>query len=140
MRQGRLRLAALGREGEPRHLGRHLRLESEAVALEANSLDDLAAEDFVADLHVGQVQVGQHVREEREPLVRQRMPEIEDPVLLADEPRAEDDVGLILDDRLDELGILRRVVFEVGVLDDDDLAGGVAEPGAERGALSLVAS
>ena len=35
-------------------------------------------------------------------------------------------------------GILRRVVFQVGVLDDDDLAGGVLEPGAQRGALALV--
>ena len=57
---------------------------------------------------------------------------------LADEPRAEDDVGLALDDRLDELGILRGVVLEVGVLDDDDLAGGMAEPGAERGPFALV--
>ena len=35
-------------------------------------------------------------------------------------------------------GILRGVVLEVGVLDDDDLAGGVPEPGAQRGALALV--
>ena len=57
---------------------------------------------------------------------------------LADEARAVDDVGLALDDRLDELGILRGVVFEVGVLDDDDLAGGVAEPGPQGRSLALV--
>ena len=39
---------------------------------------------------------------------------------LADEARAVDDVGLALDDRLDELRILLGVVFEIGVLDDDD--------------------
>ena len=59
---------------------------------------------------------------------------------LADEPRAEDDVGLALDDRLDELGILRRVVLEVGVLDDDDLAGGVPEPGAQAAPLPWFSS
>ena len=58
---------------------------------------------------------------------------------LADEPRAEDDVGLVLDDRLDELGILLRVVLEVGILDDDDVAGGVSEAGAQGGPLALVA-
>ena len=57
---------------------------------------------------------------------------------LADEPRAVDDVGLALDDRLDELRVLRGVVLEVGVLDDDDLAGGVAEPGAQGRPLALV--
>src|SRR5262249_49795470 len=68
-----------------------------------------------------------------------RVPEVEHAMRLADEPRAVDDVRVVLDDRLDELGILGRVVLEVGVLDDDDLAGGLAEPGAQRGALSLVA-
>src|SRR4051794_32655052 len=37
---------------EPGDLGRHLGLEPEAVALERDALDHLAAEDLVADLHV----------------------------------------------------------------------------------------
>ena len=40
---------------------------------------------------------------ERQELVGQRVPEVEHAVRLADEPRAEDDVGLALDDRLDQL-------------------------------------
>ena len=37
-------------------------------------------------------------------------------------------------------GILRRVVLEVGVLDDDDVAGGVPEPGAQGGPLPWLIS
>ena len=66
------------------------------------------------------------------------MPEVEDPVGLADEPRSVDDVGLALQDGRWSAGIVLRVVFEVGVLDDDDLAGGVAEAGANRGSLAGV--
>ena len=43
------------------------------------------------------------------------------------EARAEDDVGVAVDDRLDELPVLVRVVLEVGVLDDDDVARGARE-------------
>jgi hypothetical protein len=55
-----------------------------------------------------------------------------------DEARAEDHVGLALKDRLQEHRVLPRVVLEVGVLDEDDVAGGRGEPRAQRGALALV--
>ena len=35
-------------------------------------------------------------------------------------------------------GILGRVVFQVGVLHDDDVAGGVLKARSQRGALALV--
>ena len=53
----------------------------------------------------------------------------------ADEPRAEDDVGLVVDDGLDQLGILLGLVLEIGVLDDDDVAGGVLGSQCERSPL-----
>ena len=40
----------------------------------------------------------------------------------AEEARAVDDVGAALADELDELGKLLRRVFEVGVLNDDEIA------------------
>jgi hypothetical protein len=36
------------------HLGGNLGLEPESVALECNTLENLAAEDFVADFHIRQ--------------------------------------------------------------------------------------
>src|ERR1700728_2811343 len=38
-----------GRHGESRHLGRHLGLEPEPVALKGDPLEHFPAEDFVAD-------------------------------------------------------------------------------------------
>src|SRR5262249_41497370 len=77
-------------------------------------------------------------REEREIFVCERMPVVEYSVALADEPRAEDDIGLIVDDRLDELGILLGLVFEIGVLDDHDVTGGISKAGPKRSALALI--
>ena len=64
------------------------------------------------------------------------MPKVEPPVRLSDESGAVDDVCNITDDRLVELGVLRTVVFEVGVLDCDDLGGGLPESDAQRCTLA----
>src|SRR5687768_5757434 len=47
-------------------LGGHFGLEAEAVAREGDLVEDRLAEDLVADLHVGQVQVREHVAQRRE--------------------------------------------------------------------------
>ena len=68
-----------------------------------------------------------------------RVPEVEHAVrLAADEARAEHDVGLALEDRLHQPRVLARVVFEVGVLDDDHVAGRRGESRAQRGAFALI--
>src|SRR5262249_13056661 len=51
---------------------------------------------------------------------------------------AEDHVGPVFDDRLNEPRILGGIVFEVGVLDDDHITAGVAKPFAQGGAFALV--
>ncbi len=56
----------------------------------------------------------------------------------AEESRAVDDVGAPFDDQLDELRELFRRVLEVGVLDDDDVAGDRGEPAPERRPLALI--
>ena len=58
------------------------------------------------------------------------VPEVEDAVRPdRQEPRAVDHVGHALDDRLDQAMVLGGIVFQVGVLDDDDVAGGLGEAG-----------
>ena len=59
-------------------------------------------------------------------------------MVVADEARAEDDVGAAVEDGLDEPRILGGVVFPVGILNDDDVAGAVLEAGAQGGALARV--
>ena len=56
----------------------------------------------------------------------------------AEEARAVDDVGAALADQLDELRKLLRRVLEVGVLDDDEVAGDLLEAAPQRRALAAV--
>src|SRR5207247_11398615 len=54
-----------------------LRLEAEAVLLDVDRLDDLSTKDLVTGLHVGEVQVGRHVRHRREDAVADGVPVVE---------------------------------------------------------------
>jgi len=118
-------------------LGRHLHLEAEAVALQRrNAIQHAGAEDLVAHLDVGEVQVREHVAHERDDLVAQRVPEVEHAVRpAADEARAEHDVGAAADDGLEQADIIVGVVLEVRVLHEDDVARGPREPVAQGRSL-----
>ena len=120
-------------------LGGDLGLEAEAIFLDLDFLNHLATENFVASLHVGEVEIGRHVGEQREKFVADHVPEIDDAVgVSAGETGAEDDVGLAVDDGFEEARVFVGVVFEVGVLDDDSVAGGSGDAGSERGAFALI--
>src|SRR5262245_32859931 len=95
-------------------LGGDLGLEPEAVLLDVDGLDDLAPEDLEAGLHVGEVQVGEHVRGQREEPVAEGVPEVEDTVRPSGlEPGAEDHVGLAVHERGQQQAVLGWVVLEV---------------------------
>ena len=92
--------------------------------LHLQRLDHAEAERLVAGLDVGHIPVSQQVAEERERPVRQVVIEIEHSRRPADhETAAVDDVGVAVEDRADHGGDLGGVVFVVGILDDNDLAG-----------------
>ena len=68
------------------------------------------------------------------------MPEVQHPAILTtSEPRAVHDVGLAFDERTYELRILRRIVFEIGVLNQHDFARAGGQPGADGCAFALIA-
>ncbi len=56
----------------------------------------------------------------------------------AQEPRPVDDIGAALADELDQLGKFCGRVLEIGVLNDDDVAGRFANAETQRGALALI--
>ena len=122
-----------------RHLGRELGLEAEAIRAQRDAAQDVGAERLVARLHVGEVQVGAHVRQERQEAVADGVPEEQHAPRAAREARAVDHVGVALEDGRDQARVLARVVLEIGVLDDGDVAGHVRDRRPHRGALALVA-
>ena len=69
------------------------------------------------------------------------VPEIEDavPVGAAEEPGSVDDVGLARENGPEQDGVFLRVVLEVGVLDDDEIARRGAHAGPDGRALPHVA-
>ena len=84
-----------------------LRLEAKAVRADGNALQQVGAEDLVAGLHVGQVQVGEHVGDQREGLVDHRVPERQDAGLFAGQvARAEYRVGVAVEQRLQQRRVL----------------------------------
>src|SRR5262249_8214840 len=103
-------------------LRRELRLEPESVGLQRDALQHLAAAHLVAGRHVREVQVREHVRERRQSLVGDVVPEVQDAMAFADEARAEDDVGPVLDDRLQQPRILGGIILKIGVLHEDNVA------------------
>ena len=120
-------------------LGDDLGFDAEAVFLEGDGLDQFAFENFVAGLHVGEVEIGRHVRQESEKLVAEGVPEVEHAVFVrADEAGAEDRVRLTAENWLEQGGVVRWVVFKVGVLDEHDSCRSFADAGSQGGALALI--
>ena len=84
--------------------------------------------------------VEQHVGQQRQEAVARVVPEqVRALRLAAAQARAVDDVGDALQQRPDELGHVARVVLEVGVLDDHELAADGVEPAPHGRALAAVA-
>ena len=71
----------------------------------------------------------------REHAVADRVPVVEHAVRSAEEARAEDGVGLAVEDRLEQRRPVRGIVLEIGVLDDHDVAGARGERRADGRAL-----
>src|SRR5262245_5652980 len=100
--------------------GGDFRFESEAVLLEVERLKHFAPEHLVTRFHVGQVQVREHVRQQSEQAVSERMPKGKDAMAFAaDEPRAVHDIGSSVENRLKQPGILGGVVFQISILYED---------------------
>ena len=96
-------------------------------------------EHLVAGLHVGQRQVGRPVRQHRQEPVAQRMTEVEHATAIGGrKPRAVDDVGVVLEEGPHETRVVARVVLEIGVLEDDQVAGRLGDAAAHRRALALI--
>ena len=68
------------------------------------------------------------------------MPEVEHSALARDhEARAIDGIGFALQQRRQEAPVFARIVFQVGVLNDGELAGGMLDGCTDGGALAPIA-
>ena len=85
-------------------------LEAEAILLQINCIQHLATEDLVAGLHVSQIQVVQHVRQERQEAVCHVVPEKQNAMRPPQEAGSKNDVGGSVQDRFQQCEVILRVV------------------------------
>ena len=76
-----------------RDLGGYFRLESKPILFDRDPGEQLPLESLVSRFHVREIQVGEHVRKERQQLVSKRMPEEEHAMRPRQESRTIDDIG-----------------------------------------------
>src|SRR5262245_33280952 len=121
------------------NLGGHFDLYAEPAGLDDHVPNYVAAKCFVAGFDIGHVQIGQNVRNHRQDAICHEMVEVQHASRAPhQETRTVDDIGVAFKNRLDDVNDLRRIVFEVGVLNDDDLASAFLESLLERGAFAAV--
>ena len=120
-------------------LHHNLRLKAEAVRTDGDAFEQVSAENLVTGFHVRQVEIAEHVGNHREPLVDHGVPEGQHARLIAGEvARAEDRVGVPIQQWTQQAGIFTGVVFQVGVLDQRKIARGLLNSGADRGAFPAI--
>jgi hypothetical protein len=117
---------------------RDFRLEAETIGFELNTLENFAAEDFVAGLHVGEFEIGEDVGKQGEHFIGDVMPEIVDALRSAEKARAKDDVGATVNEGFEEFAVIARIVFEVGVLNENNIASDLREAAAQSSSFTLV--
>ena len=116
-----------------------LRLQGEPVRRQRHRPEDVGPDQLGAGLHVGQVDVVQDVAQPGQKLVAQCVPEVQDaPVTARQEPGAEDRIGYALEHRTQQRGVVGRVVLQVGVLDEGQIARHRLDGRSDRARLALV--
>ncbi len=99
----------------------------------------MATKQLIAGLHVGQVQVGEHVRQESQKTITDSMPKEEDPVWTsADKPRSVNHIGEAVEDGLKQEVVFGWIVLQIGILDDDIFSLGLTNPAVQCSSLTHV--
>lgn len=122
---------------EPADLCCDFRAELKAEAAEAHGAQDVDVEGFVGGCFVGDGGREQNVGCGGEKFVGQPVGELH-ALKVAHETTAVDHCGLAIDDGLEHLDVIVGIVFEVTVLDEDDVAGGFADADADGCAFAEV--
>ena len=120
-----------------RNLCGDLRLKPKPVFFNANGLDDRPFECFVAGLHIRDLLMSEQIGECRQRTVCQPVHKIAFSSLMQ-KAGAVNNGTFAFKDRTDDLWIICRVIFQISILNDADIAGGCRKTRAERTAFALI--
>src|SRR3989338_7190178 len=89
-----------------RHFDRDLGLEAKAFRFDIDALEDLALKYLIADFHIGEIDIGEHIGKKGQELIPEIVPEKKHPVWAASiEARSIDYVRLPVQNRVEEFHI-----------------------------------
>src|SRR5262249_15607191 len=112
-------------------------LKTKTVFLNGDGLNDFAAEDFVAGLHIAEIEVGQRVGHEGQDHVPHRVPEVKYAMRSAAQKAGTvNDIGFALEQGLQKGGIFGGIVFQVGILNDDEVTRSFSDAAAQGSTFS----
>jgi hypothetical protein len=107
----------------PRHFDGEFWLTAESVLLQREPLEDLTAKGLRSRLHIGQVDVSDGITQQREHRVADPMPKIQDPAFCRGEKaRAIHHIRLPRQEWAEELDIIRRIILQIRVLEEEQVA------------------
>jgi hypothetical protein len=100
---------------------------------------DLGLHRLIAGLDVGEVEISDQIAYESQEFVRKIVAKIEHPTRSSNEKsRAQTNVSQSFPDRADQLRNFPRMVFQVRVLDHDNISGNSSETGPECSRFALI--
>src|SRR5487761_132980 len=121
------------------HSRRHFRLKAEAIRAQPHPPNHFLSENLVTGFHVGERQVRDNVGKQRQEFISNVMPEEVNALRAAQKPRSVHNIGAAVQDRFNQLGVLSRVIFKIGVLDQENIATGLGETAPQGSAFPLIA-
>jgi len=115
-------------------------LKAEIIRGQHELLQDFLPEHLVAHFDIRQCLIIHHAEYQGYDPITHVMMEIKRAVRSAIKPRTVDDIGdLPIDNQREHQRPVVRIVFQVGVLNDNDIARSVFEPGSYRAAFTQIA-
>ena len=115
------------------------RLDVEGGAVQRNAFQQVRAHHLVAGFHVCQVEVADHVAQEGEEFIAQLVAEEEGAFVSAGhEARTKDGIGVFEEEEVQHLQQVARMVFQVGIVNYDEVGIHVFERGANGRAFAHI--
>jgi hypothetical protein len=120
--------------------GGNLRFNPKAIFFKPKVLHQVTLKHLVACFHICQVEVSEQVRDESENFIADAVPEKQDSVRVpTHETASVNNVRAAFNNGFEQQIIFFRVVFQVGILNKNDLTSCLLEAPSDCGSLALVA-
>lgn len=115
------------------------RFKTESILYQMYFFDDIRFEKLVACFHIAEIEIRKHIWEESEQLISYAMPEKEYPMRLASHKSGSVyHIGKSIFHRLQKQIIFLRIIFQIGILDDEILSRRLMDTRMQRSSFAFI--